>query len=40
MVKGLIYGVSLGAGVDHSFYNVSLDPLPVDIRSSLVNDLG
>ena len=40
MVKALKYGVSLAVGVDHSSYKVSLDPLSVDIKLSLVNDLG
>ena len=40
MVKALKYGVSLAVGVDHSSYKVSLDPLAVDIKLSLVNDLG
>jgi hypothetical protein len=40
MVKSLKYGVSLAVGVDHPHYRVALDPLPIDIRNSLVNDLA
>jgi hypothetical protein len=40
MVKSLKYGVSLAVGVDHPHYKVALDPLPIDIRNSLVNDLA
>jgi hypothetical protein len=40
MVKALKYGVSLSVGVDHPEYSVSIDPLAIEIRSSLVNDLS
>jgi len=40
MVKSLKYGVSLAVGVDHPHYRVALDPLPIDIRNSVVNDLA
>jgi hypothetical protein len=40
MVKSLKYGVGLALGVDHPHYKVAVDPLPIDIRNSLVNDLA
>ena len=39
MVKSLKYGVGLAIGVEHEDYNVSVDPLQVDVRNSLAGDL-
>jgi hypothetical protein len=40
MVKALKYGVGLTVGIDHPAYKAALDPLPLDIRNSLVGDLA
>jgi hypothetical protein len=40
MVKALKYGVGLTVGIDHPHYVAALDPLPLDIRNSLVGDLA
>ena len=39
MVDALRYGVTLSMGVDHPHYNATLDPLPANIRTALLNDL-
>jgi hypothetical protein len=39
MVSALKYGVSLAIGVEHAEYSVAIDPLPTNIRTSLVGDL-
>lgn len=39
MVSALKYGVCLSLGVDHPEYSVAIDPLPANIRTSLVGDL-
>ena len=39
MVSALKYGVSIAIGVDHDQYSVAIDPLPSNIRTSLVGDL-
>jgi hypothetical protein len=40
MLKALKYGVGLAVGIDHPHYRVAIDPLPIDVRNSLVNDLA
>ncbi len=40
MVVALKYGVGLAIGVDHPSYAVALDPVPANIRNSLMNDLA
>ncbi len=40
MAQALKYGVSLAMGVDHPQYTATLDPVPENIRRSLVNDLA
>ncbi|OUW04684.1 MAG: hypothetical protein CBD16_01715 [Betaproteobacteria bacterium TMED156] len=40
MISALKYGVCLSMGVDHPEYAVAIDPLPVNIRTSLVGDLN
>ena len=40
MARGLKYGMSLAAGVDHPNYSVVADPVPANIRSALVADLA
>src|SRR6188768_3556814 len=39
MVDALKYGVTLSMGVDHPHYNATLDPLPANVRTALLNDL-
>ena len=39
MIEALKYGVGLAVGIDHPHYAASVDPLPPEIRSSLVKDL-
>jgi microcompartment protein CcmL/EutN len=39
MAAALKYGVALTIGVDHPAYNCKLDPVPTEIRASLVKDL-
>jgi len=39
MASALKYGVGLAIGVDHPQYTASLDPVPDNVRKSLVNDL-
>ena len=39
MARALKYGVGLAIGVDHPHYAATLDPVPENIRGSLVNDL-
>jgi len=40
MAQALKYGVGLAMGVDHPQYTATLDPVPENIRRSLVNDLA
>ena len=40
MAAALKYGVALTIGVDHPAYNFKLDPVPAEIRASLVKDLA
>ncbi len=40
MAKALKYGVGLSMGIDHAAYKVALDPVPLNVRSSLVDDLA
>ncbi len=40
MAKALKYGVGLAIGVDHPRYAAALDPVPANIRNSLVGDLA
>ena len=40
MAAALKYGVALTIGVDHPAYNFKLDPVPAEIRTSLVKDLA
>jgi hypothetical protein len=40
MAAALKYGVGLAMGVDHPNYTAALDPVPENIRASLVNDLA
>ena len=39
MASALKYGVGLAIGVDHPQYTATLDPMPDNVRNSLVNDL-
>ena len=39
MAAALKYGVALTIGVDHPTYSFKLDPVPAEIRASLVKDL-
>jgi len=39
MASALKYGVGLAIGVDHPQYTATLDPVPDNVRKSLVNDL-
>ncbi len=40
MAKALKYGVGLSIGIDHPAYRVTLDPVPLNVRNSLVADLA
>ncbi len=40
MAKSLKYGVGLAMGIDHPAYTVMLDPVPLNIRNSLADDLA
>ncbi len=40
MAKALKYGVGLAVGVDHPAYSAVVDPVPAEIRNSLVGDLA
>lgn len=40
MAAALKYGVGLTIGVEHPAYSSKLDPVPADIRASLVKDLA
>jgi Protein of unknown function (DUF3501) len=40
MAGALRYGVGLAMGVDHPAYKAALDPVPANIRNSLLNDLA
>ncbi|MGA0809941.1 MAG: DUF3501 family protein [Burkholderiaceae bacterium] len=40
MAAALKYGVALTIGVDHPAYSFKLDPVPAEIRASLVKDLA
>jgi hypothetical protein len=40
MAKALKYGVGLAMGIDHPAYQAALDPVPLNVRSSLVADLA
>ena len=39
MRKALKYGVGIAVGVDHPEYRASIEPLPPEVRASLVSDL-
>jgi len=39
MRKALKYGVGIAVGVDHPEYRASVEPLPPEVRASLVSDL-
>jgi hypothetical protein len=39
MVAAAKGGAAISAGIDHTNYNMSVDPVPDNIRASLVNDL-
>jgi hypothetical protein len=39
MIAAAKGGAAISAGIDHPNYNQSVDPIPDNIRSSLVNDL-
>jgi hypothetical protein len=39
MIESLKYGVALAVGIDHPHYCAKVDPLPVEIRAALLNDL-
>lgn len=39
MIKALHQGVSLSMGIDHHAYEVTVGPVPVAIRESLIEDL-
>ena len=39
MAGALKYGVSLAVGVDHPAYQAEVDPVPANVRASLVRDL-
>ncbi|MGA0953208.1 MAG: DUF3501 family protein [Burkholderiaceae bacterium] len=40
MAAALKYGVAITIGVDHPAYSFKLDPVPAEIRASLVKDLA
>lgn len=40
MVKKAKAGAKIAMGIDHPAYQHSLDPIPENIRQSLVNDLA
>jgi hypothetical protein len=40
MVAAVKEGAAIGAGIDHSAYQATLDPLPENIRGSLAQDLA
>jgi hypothetical protein len=40
MAKALKYGVALAVGVDHPAYQAKADPVPANVRASLVQDLA
>ena len=40
MIMGLQEGKSLAAGIDHEFYQHTVDPVPENIRLSLLEDLN
>ena len=40
MAEALKYGMALAMGVDHPSYTVKVDPLPVEIRTTLAKDLS
>ncbi len=39
MLDAIKQGASLSVGIDHSAYNHTVDPVPNNIRQSLLNDL-
>jgi hypothetical protein len=39
MIAAAKGGAAISAGIDHPNYNMSVDPIPDNIRNSLVNDL-
>ena len=39
MISAAKSGAAISAGIDHPNYNMSVDPIPDNIRDSLVNDL-
>jgi hypothetical protein len=40
MSRALKYGVTLAMGIDHPGYMAEIDPVPVEVRASLVQDLA
>lgn len=40
MAAALKYGVALAVGVSHEVYSFAQDPVPADVRASLVRDLA
>ena len=40
MAESLKYGVALAIGVDHPHYTAKIDPVPANVRASLVKDLS
>ncbi len=40
MADALKYGVALGVGIDHPHYQAKVDPVPAEVRASLVKDLA
>ena len=39
-IEGLRLGAALSAGIDHDSYTVDVDPVPDNVRASLIEDLG
>ncbi len=40
MVEAVRKGAAISAGIDHSHYTYSVDPIPQDVRDSLAKDLA
>jgi superfamily II helicase len=40
MIHDLQGGAALAAGIDHPAYRVAVEPVPGDLRRSLLADLG
>jgi hypothetical protein len=39
MIEALKYGMGLGVGIDHAHYSATVDPVPPEVRTALVEDL-